>query len=206
MGLVDGRIRMTERFVYGFVASTEALFGLVGSGLDTDEVLGEVPDEFVEMFDDEFDGEISVQQCVTEFLAGRLDPERTYPYARAVEPLLMAVAEPVGTFQMLETYYLANDSFGRWNPVLKRIGLPRLGKLWAAPNLTFPWPDASTERSDWPCITEFGPAALAEVETELTADWRGALAELPDDVLVEDDGPVRAQFAREELAESLEAL
>ena len=165
-----------ERFVYGFVVSTDALWGLVGSGLDAGELLRGVDNEFIDMFEDEFESEPGLTRYTEDVLGGRLDPERAYPYTRLVEPILTMVAEPLGIIHMAYTCYVPNDSFGRWNPVLAGIGLPRLAAAWAEPNCPFPWPRGSKARSDWPCVTELAAGELAAVAAELDAGWRDALA------------------------------
>jgi hypothetical protein len=150
-----------ERFVYGFVVSTDALWDLVGSGLDASELLRGVDNEFIDMFEDEFESEPGLTRYAEDVLSGRLDPDRAYPYTRLVEPILTMVAEPLGMIHMAYTCYLPNDSFGRWNPVLAAIGLPRLAAAWAEPNCPFPWPRGSKARSDWPCVTELAAGELA---------------------------------------------
>jgi hypothetical protein len=192
---------VAERFVYGFAVSTDALWRLVGSGLDADEVLGDVDEEFLDMFDEEFDAEPG--RFARDVLAGDLDPELAYPYTRLVEPLLNGVGESVGEIHLADTYYLPNESFGRWNPVLAAVGLPVLARVWAAPNCAFPWPRGSAPPGDWPCVTEVSPAELATVAAELRGDWRSALAGLPDDLLT-DSTP--AEYVRAELAEGLDEL
>ena len=195
-----------ERFVYGFVVSTDALWDLVGSGLDASELLRGVDNEFIDMFEDEFESEPGLTRYAEDVLGGRLDPDRAYPYTRLVEPILTMVAEPLGMIHMAYTCYLPNDSFGRWNPVLAAIGLPRLAAAWAEPNCPFPWPRGSKARSDWPCVTELAAGELATVAAELDAGWRDALAALPDSTLADDADPREAAGARTELAEDLAEL
>jgi len=166
---------MAERFVYGFVVADDALQALVGSGLDPDEVLHGVSDEYVEMFNDEFGGRLSLIDCADDVLSGQLEDGQAYPYARVVEPILSVVGEPLGMIHMALTYYLENDSFGRWNPVLEEIGLSRTSALWAAANCSFPWPKGSKPRCDWPCVTMLRPEDLATVSGELASGWRGRL-------------------------------
>jgi hypothetical protein len=191
---------VAERFVYGFVVSVDALQGLVGSQLDGGTLLADVSDEFIEMFDDEFDSSLTLVSCANEVLAGDLVEDHAYPYARVVEPLLTVVAEPLGMIHMALTYYLPNDSFGRWNPVLDALGLNRLAALWGVGNVAFPWPRGRTPLQDWPCITELAPTALAE----LAGDWRVRLAALPSSLLAED--PDLAADARAELHDGLDEL
>lgn len=195
---------MAERFVFGFVVSADALWNLVGSRLDAGEVLAGVDSEFVEMFDDEFEAQISLTGCAAEVLGGSLDEEHAYPYARLVEPLLTVVAEPLGTIQVAETYYLPNDSFGRWNPVLATLGLTRLASLWGTGNCAFPWPRDRTPTWDWPCVTELSPTALAEISAELAGDWPARLTTVTDSVLAAD--PAAAAESRSELSEGLGQL
>jgi hypothetical protein len=54
-------------------ASADTLAGLVGSRLDASELLAGVSAEFVEMFDDGFDGRTSLTNCAAEVLAGDLE-------------------------------------------------------------------------------------------------------------------------------------
>jgi len=197
---------MTERFVFGFVASVDSLWDLVGSGLDASELLTDVDREFVDMFDDEFGAGVSLTSCAQEVLAGELDENHAYPYARVVEPILTVVAEPVGMIHMAHTYYLPNDSFGRWNPVLATLGLDRLAELWAAANCAFPWPRGRTPPRDWPCVTELSPPMLAEIAAELAGGWRATLTTVADSVLADGDGPDRAGHTRAEMNDGLEHL
>ena len=129
---------MAERFVFGFAVSVDALEGLVGSRLDADELLATVSNEFVDMFDDEFSSEITLTRCMRNVLAGHLDENLAYPYARLVEPILTVVAEPLGMIHMAHTYYLPNESFGRWNRRWA-LGFGRLAALWGTASCAFPW-------------------------------------------------------------------
>jgi hypothetical protein len=193
-----------ERFVYGFVVATDALWTLVGSGLDAQDLLRDVDNEFIDMFDDEFDS--APGHYAADIFAGRLDPQRAYPYTRLVEPILTMVAEPLGMIHMANTCYLPNDSFGRWNPVLAAIGLPRLAAVWASLNCPFPWPRGTTPRRDWPCVTELAPDDLTAVTIELEAGWRGALAALPDATVADGADPELAAATRAELTDDLDEL
>jgi hypothetical protein len=112
---------------------------------------------------------------VEEVLSGRLDEEHAYPYGRVVEPLLSVVGEPLGMIHMALTYYLDNDSFGRWNPVLDAIGLTKTAAQWGAANCCFPWPAGGSPTCDWPRITALRSADLDEVAAELASDWRARL-------------------------------
>jgi hypothetical protein len=194
---------MAERFVFGFVVSVDRLWELVGSRLDPGDVLDGVSDEFIDMFEDEYKS-LSLHGCAAEVLDDRLDAEHAYPYARLVEPLLTTVAEPVGMIHMADTYYLPNDSFGRWNPVLHDLGLARLASLWGVGNCGFPWSRDATPRRDWPCITELPAPQLPALSAELAGDWRPRLAGLPDSVLAEDSSAVAP--SRTELEAGLDDL
>jgi hypothetical protein len=162
-----------------------------------------VSTEFVEMFDDEFKSRVSLASCTAEVLAGTLDEDRAYPYARLVEPLLTVVAEPLGMIHMADTYYLPNASFGRWNPVLEALGLGRLAAVWGAGNCSFPWPRGQTPTRDWPRITELPPLALGEIGAELAGEWRARLASLPDSLLADDADATMAAHSRAELSDAL---
>jgi hypothetical protein len=202
---------VAERFGFGFAVSVDALWNLVGSGLDADELLASVDGEFVDMFADEFEPPVTLTGCARDVLTGRLDDGLDYPYARLVEPLLTVVAEPLGMIHIAHTYYLSNDTFGRWNPVLKALGLRRLAALWAAPNCAFPWPRGRSATVDWPCVTEYAPAALVEIGAELATDWRSGLDGLADSALADADlaEPARREWAadvRVELGDSLDQL
>ena len=197
---------MAERFVFGFVVDVDALWDLVGSGLDANELLADVDREFVEMFDDEFDAETSLRSCVQEVLGGVLDESHAYPYARVVEPLLTVVAEPLGMIHMACTYYLPNDSFGRWNPVLATLGLSRLTATWASANCAFPWPRGRRLTRGWPCVTELAPPILAELAAELTSDWRVRLTAVADSALADGGDSDLAAETRTELKDGLEQV
>jgi hypothetical protein len=197
---------MAERFVYGFVVSLDALWGLVGSQLDADELLVGVDDEFTEMFDDEFDSGPSLTESVRDVLTGHLVESRAYPYVRVVEPILTLVAEPLGMIHVASTYYLPNDSFGRWNPVLEALGLVHVAQVWGRANCAFPWPRGRSPLLDWPCVTELGPPILAEVSTELAGDWPARLSELPDSVLADDGDAALAADVRTELGDGIAQL
>lgn len=113
---------------------------------------------------------------------------------------------PLGMIHLAETYYLPNDSFGRWNPALAASGLDRLAALWGTGNCAFPWPRGGTPTPDWPCITELPPPALAEISAELAGDWPTRLATVADSVLAEDADAVVATQSRGELSEGLGRL
>jgi len=197
---------VTERFVFGFVVSVDALWDLVGSGLDAQDLLADVDREFVDMFEDEFESTLSLVSCAQEVLSGDLDENHAYPYARVVEPLLTVVAEPLGMIHMADTYYLPNDSFGRWNPVLATLGLGRLAATWATANCAFPWPRGRTPTRDWPCVTEISPPTLAEIAAETTGEWRLRLTTVADSLLADGAHPGRANETRMELEAGLEQV
>jgi hypothetical protein len=197
---------VTERFVYGFVVSVDALWGLVGSRLDADELLATVSREFTDMFDDEFESQLSLVRCVRDVLNGDLDKDLAYPYARLVEPVLTVVAEPLGMIHMAMTYYLPNDSFGRWNPALEALGLDQLAGLWGSANCAFPWPRDQAPMPLWPRVTELSPSAMTAVSVELARGWRAGLAALPDAVLADGAAAAGAVDARTELGEGLDQL
>jgi hypothetical protein len=205
-------VRVSERVVNGFVVSPVGLWKLVGSGADPEELVAGVGNEYgdFENFDEELSDEgyeVTMVDCARHVVTGELDPELSYPYARLVEPLLTAVAEPMGAYiQLAATYYLPNDSFKRWPPVLEPIGLPALAAAWGQPNFTFPWPPDAQPAEDWPTVTEISAATLPVIAAELAGDWRTCLAALPDDVLAAADRLDWAADARQELDDGLTRL
>jgi hypothetical protein len=202
---------VAERNVHGFVVSPDRLRRLVGSGLDAEALMTGVSDRFVAMFDEQFDGQLGLVDCVAEVLHGRLEEIHAYAYARVVEPLLTMVAEPMvterrGQIFMIDTYSLPNDDFGCWNPVLQALGLDHLAALWALDNCAFPWPPHSPVTAGWPCITALAVPDLTRIRGELDSDWRPRLAALPDDILADDGDQDEAQDSRDELTDGLNKL
>jgi hypothetical protein len=105
------------------------------------------------------------------------------------------------------TYSLPNDSFGRWNPVLVQLGLPTLARLWAEPNVSFPWATHDASRDpDWPIRTAIGPGVLSVVAGELAGLSRERLHALPARLLVEESFAHLLDDMRQELHRGLELL
>jgi len=181
-------------------------------------------------------GRTEIAQALTDILGGTLEPSRAYGYARATELVLDRVAEPLTeyayearTLRLRDreprdvrvlttaarasilwvqlTYSLPNDSFGRWNPVLVELGLPTLARLWAQPNVSFPWAELEVSRDpDWPIRTAIGPGELSAVAGELAGLSRERLNTLPPRLLVEESFAHLLDEMREELHRGLELL
>lgn len=176
---------MSERFVLGFTLAPGALDALVGSRRPLRAVLSKAPRAVRQGIEEQFEydsgGELTPAAIVQEILSGELDREHAYEYARVVELLASAVGKPLGTIEVVLSYSLPNDSAGRWNPVLKQLGLPALAKAWAAPNLRFPWAKRVREKGlkrvlpDWPFRTVLDTKALSTLSRELASPWRARL-------------------------------
>lgn len=201
---------MADRFVNGYTVSNGALSGLVGShSVSGAGLLAEVDADLVEEITMTLDlEEQDLAALLDAIVRGDLDPEQAYEYARALEIILNARARRLDpSIEVLLTYYLPNDSFGRWNPVLSALGLTALARAWALPNLHFPWRAAAGRKPvDWPTATGLTPVELTGLRDELAASaWRDALRAL-DGAYLSDRDPAFADDAREELALGLETL
>lgn len=199
---------MAERFVRGYVVSPERLLALVGSGFPVKGPLtrrSEVREEVEETLAG--DGwEVSIDDALEHLSRGDLDPGLAYVYRRVSELVLGAFAIRLpGEIELVLTYYLPNDSAGRWDPVLRSMGCSRLAKLWAADNVAFPWRRRPRGVSfDWPGLSLLPSAELAAIAAELAAPRKA-----PDELLRPDlDGEAAELLAeaRAELGRGLRRL
>jgi len=216
---------MSERFVRGWKVSLPKLQGLVGAKrLKASEILNSKAnakcrsDVLMTLGEgDEKDGAKIADRSLSALLAGKLDRKQAYEYARVMELLLNHVAQPLATKYVAKwrepqdqialqwTYYAPTDSFGCWNPLLKRLELPKLAKAWAAPNVHFPWkPSKKAPAVDWPLWTYFDSKELDVLAKELSKLTRAGLKELPAKILV--DEAKYAEQCRDELWTGLERL
>jgi hypothetical protein len=173
---------MAERFVRGYVVSSELLKGLVGSGFPVKGSLTR-RSESREEIEETLDGDgwvISIEQALGHLSSGKLDPDLAYVYRRVTELLLVAFAQRLpGEIDLALTYYLPNDSFGRWNPVLKAMGCSRTARHWAADNFPFPWRRRPRGvDTDWPALTLIRSGELEALAAELAAPPRSVADEL----------------------------
>ncbi|MCL2777198.1 MAG: hypothetical protein FWD73_04275 [Polyangiaceae bacterium] len=205
---------MAERFVRGWKVAPDRLQGLVGSKqLAAVEVLKSeananyLNDVFMTLGDDKAEGKKVVKNALEAIFKGPLELEQAYEYARVTELLLNHAARPCGDEILMQlTYYMPNDAFGRWNPVLKILGLPVLAGLWGETNLTFPWPGGTSD-VDWPAWTLLQGASLEAIEAELKPITREHLNALSDAALVDEEGANwGANDCRDELWAGLEQL
>ncbi len=207
---------MSERFVRGWKASPEKLQALVGARqVKARDVIKNKAnascreDVLMTLGDgDEDEGATIAETALTAILAGRLDSERAYEYGRVTELLLNHAALPLGNKEssqilMQLTYHVPNGDAGRWNPLLKALKLTKTAKLWAAPNLLFPW-SRGRSRSDWPAWTVIDSSSLQAIDTELKAVAKVRLNAIPDKML--SDGEDDVGDCREELWSGLKRL
>jgi len=211
---------MAERIVRGWKVSLQKLAELVGSQcLTAREILTSelnspcLEDVLMTLGEgDAEDGTQIAEGALTAILAGKLEHEAAYDYARVIEPLLNRVAIPLGNTEgdqiLLQlTYYFPNDSHGRWNPVLQACNLPKLAVAWAAPNVDFPWTgSAGPDREDypWPVWTCFDVSMLPELAAELGRVTKQQIDALSVEILVEDRESV--DDCRNELWQGLQRL
>lgn len=200
---------MAERFVNGYAVSHGALSSMVGTATARGaDLLAEVDAYLVE----EVSMTLGVDQealaeLLDEIFQGDLVSDHAYQYLRALEIILNARTvrlEP--DIEMVVTYYLPNDSDGRWNPVLRQLGLTELAESWAEPRLQFPW--SNSERPSpvaWPLVTGLTPSDLCLIKGELATGWRNALGAL-DACFLTERGHAAAAAARNELTTGLEIL
>ena len=89
--------------------------------------------------------------------------------------------------------------------MLKAAKLPKLAKLWAEPNLSFPFPRSRRAKPiDWPVWTIWNAEVLRSLSAELAGLTKKRIDELPEKLLV--DEAAYADECRTELWESLERL
>lgn len=198
---------MAERYVRGYAVPHQGLSSLVGTRkLTGAECLARVDPDIVEEVSMTLDlDEGELRELLDEIFGGQLDRECAYEYLRMLELVLAARGFALdGEIDVVMTYYLPNDSFGRWNPVLRELGLTRLAALWAEPNLPFPWEKPSGV--DWPAVTGLAPDELNRLGAELGGDWRAALKALDPLKLVEPGRDADLPDVRDELTRGLERL
>jgi hypothetical protein len=199
---------MAERFVRGYVVSSELMLELVGSGFPVKGPLTRRTDTREEIEETlEGDGwEISVDTALGHISRGELDRELAYVYRRVSELVLGSFALRLpGELELVLTYYLPNDTFGRWNPALRAMGCSRLARLWAADNFSFPWRRRPRGAAlDWPALTLIPASVLPAVAGELASTPRAHDALLRPDL----DGPADELLAesRAELTRGLRRL
>jgi hypothetical protein len=203
---------MSERFVRGWKGSAKELRALVGAkSLDARTVLKSKAnsrcreDVVMTLGDgDEDEGREIAERALTEIFEGRLRPKGAYEYGRVTELVLNHTATLLGPEILLQlTYHVPNDTPGRWNPMLKKLALPKLAKLWAATNLGFPW---AKSKLGWPTWTVFDEAASSAILAELKSITKKSLAALPDVLLADDSAADEAAECRAELWVGLKTL
>ncbi|MEV0680699.1 hypothetical protein AB0I60_29710 [Actinosynnema sp. NPDC050436] len=206
---------MSERRVHGFTCSPDRLWGLVGSGQDPAEVLGDAARDAVADLDHHLrrsGSGLTTAGLARDVLAGRPAEEHADDLARLLVPVLASVGAPAGDPGVI---WLQDTMFLDWEPVLEELGLGALAASWGVADVAWPWPRGTRPRAHWPVVTELAPGAPAAVAAEFgrqTASgeprWSEMLAGLDDDAFVDDDGdPVDdPEDVREELAEHLDRL
>ena len=131
------------------------------------------------------DGAALAREALDELKRGQWVAGHEYEYTRVTEFILSAVGHAFPeAIEMVTTYYLPNEAFGRWNPVLEKIGCPKLAKVWGENNMSFGWPI-----TDWPVFTRIENAALEAIGAELS----GA-GEAPDEMLGLDPSSIRVEL------------
>jgi hypothetical protein len=203
---------MAERFVYGFRIQPDKFHGIVKSGVPASEVIGSlIVDETDELLEEACPDEpITTEEAIAAITSGALDEEHAYEYRRVTEVIAESIGERFGDeIDMITTYYLPNDSSGRWNPVLEKLGLNLLAAQWGETNTAFPWSDGEQNptRVDWPTLTLLSADQVFALATELDEVLDSdAIARLPADVLHEYGKEEEAASAREELGTGLQKL
>jgi len=200
---------MSERIVFGFLASQDKVESLIGSSLDAAQLLRRCPEQVEELdgFLEEDHHDVDTVTLVQEILSGELQEEeaRAYLYGRTLETLLTATGESLGSIDVVETYDFPDNHQGCWNPNLQRIGLSKFAQFWASNNFSFPWVPPGpgvVRRIAWPDLTIIGPEDLAELKEEFRdCRWRDKLRSLAAEHLSEDED--YADSAREEFAVGL---
>ncbi len=202
---------MSERFVRGWKVSPKKLRDLVGSEATTARVIVASKanarvrtDVFMTLGDGEAaDGKALVLSTLDEILGGKLRKEARYDYARVLELVLNAEALPMkGEILMQLTYAAPNDTHGRWNPMLRALGLKKLAKVWGTATLA--WPLAKAKPIDWPTWMLLEGATLRAVADELATVTRARVDALPAAIVADQEDWVAD--ARTELLEGLGQL
>jgi hypothetical protein len=208
---------MAERFLRGWKVLPDRLLALVGSSRFTARhVLKSranakcLEDVLMTLGDgDDVEGQRIAEGALGEMLEGKLRPNHAYEYARVLELLLNHTALPLATdykrglrepqdqIWMQLTYSVPNDTFGRWNPLLKALGLPTLAKQWCSPNLGFPWKKGKLMSGvDWPAWTVWDAKTLTFLSAEIERLDKKHVSDLKGGLL-SDDG----QYVKETRAE-----
>lgn len=198
---------MAERWVFGFRVDVPKLDEVVGSGRSASDVIGSlITSEEDELLEEWGDDPITAEQAIAEITAATLDKNRGYEYRRVTGLIAESVGERFGDeIDVVCTYYLPNDSHGRWNPVLDAIGLPKLAACWGTSNSPFPWKDGPIH-TDWPIATILEAKQVCALSAELDAFERTTLQELSSELLVDDGDEDNAREVREELNAGLDTL
>lgn len=198
---------MAERFVRGYTVSSGALSGLVGArSLRGQDVLRASDEELLEELCGTLDvDEEALAALLDEIFGGELEGGHAYEYLRVSELLLATRCRKLDDeIEVVLTYYLPNESFGRWNPVLAELGLETLAERFGETTLAFPWPVVSDVA--WPGVSGFTPTDLRVLRAELDTAWRERLESLPDALLVEADTDWDPADTRDELKQGLTTL
>ena len=200
---------MAERFVIGFSVDLDALEAVVGSGRSPSDLIEAAggSDELDELLAEWAPADpLTGEQAIAAITSGALQEDRAYEYRRTLELLAAAVGRRFDEeIDVVMTYYLPNDTHGRWKPVLEALGLSRIADLWGQSNHPFPWGEGKS-RADWPIATFLTPEAVVAAAAELAALPDDAVSQLPDTLLVEADDEDAAPEVREELEAGLETL
>ncbi|MBW2730917.1 MAG: hypothetical protein JRH20_00905 [Deltaproteobacteria bacterium] len=198
---------MAERFVAGYTVASGALSGLVGARtLQGADLLRGVDEDFVEDLTATLDlEEEELISLLDEIFSGELQEEHASEYLRVLELILVARCNKLESeLELVLTYYLPNDTSGRWNPVLAALGMSTLAKQFGETTLAFPWKHVSNVI--WPGVMAFTPAKLRVLRVELDGDWRGRLQALPVGLLINADSDWDPAECRTELEEGLSTL
>lgn len=198
---------MAERFVRAYTVSSGALSGLVGAkSLRGPDVLRASDEELLEELCETLDADQeALAALLDEIFSGELERTHAYEYLRLSELLLATRCRKLDDeIEVVLSYYLPNDSFGRWSPVLAELGLEMLAERFGETTLAFPWPVVSDV--SWPGVSGFTPTDLRVLRAELDTAWRERLASLPDALLVEADTNWDPANTRDELEQGLTTL
>lgn len=185
---------MSERFVRGWKISPKKLAALVGKKGTTSSAIVKHranarvrTDVFMTLGDGEAkEGKARATRALDDILGGPLRKEARYDYARVLELLLNAEAQPMkGEILLQLTYAAPNDTHGRWNPMLRALRLPKLTKLWGAS--TFAFPLTKAKPIDWPTWTLLEGPTLRAIDAELATVTQARVAALDAKLLVDRD-------------------